>query len=79
MKVVIDSSSSDDYGDYGTVRVYFDDETWLTLDVADAHNLGDGWSEGGSLTVHHADGTEERVWDGTLLSAWRAKRGETVT
>jgi hypothetical protein len=74
VKFEITSGASDDYGDYATIRVWFDDESWLELDVADAHNLGDGHSQGGCLTVHHADGEEAVAWDGTVMPAWFAKR-----
>lgn len=67
MKIEIEASGNSDYGDFTTIRLYFSETAWIEVDAADAHNLGQGPSSGASLTVHNHDGSEERVWDGTLF------------
>lgn len=80
MKYEIDASASDDYGDYATVRIYFDDQSWLEIDAADAWDINQPrdetqpYGQGAAITAHHADGTEEIVWAGRVMPKWFADR-----
>lgn len=67
MKVEIEASGTEEYGDFTNIKVYFSDGAWLELDVADAHTLDwDSPLSGGSLTVHHLHGEEDRLWAGVV-------------
>jgi hypothetical protein len=77
VKFEIEASGSGDYGDFAAVRVYFDEESWVEIDAADAHGhlrSDVQYTEGAKITVHHADGTEEEVWDDVVMPGWFAKR-----
>lgn len=83
MKFVIEASGGGDYGDFATVRLYFDDSSWIEVDGGDAHgefgpNAGKHrdkpYSQGAKVTVHDADGREEVVWDGVVMPGWFAER-----
>lgn len=76
MKIEMDISESDEYGSYGTIKVIFDEASWLELEIADAHRIGPAvkYSQGGKLIAHHADGTEDLLWDGTVMPKYYAER-----
>lgn len=78
MRFEIESSGSNDYGDYATVRIHFDAESWIEIDAADAHDLNkpygtSRYSQGAKITIHNADGFEEVVWDGFVMPKWFAE------